>query len=218
MKRKTPAQLERDIAKLLAGRRTSRAGKARKGRSSKGAKPGRRYHLEKGATVDGKTPLYGHTSEATAYEVADYPYGFRERTKIRYWLEKKAKQGWRFVSQTLNPKTQRWNKPKASTYVDWGAAMFLDDKGHVKWEGVGQYSNDEKIADFIKTFPGADMSLLRQVVPAKLKMLRGLISGERFFTINGVRQEPSESDTEQRRKQLAEWEEMNIHLDQATHC
>ena len=71
-----------------------------------------------GATVDGKTPLYGHTSEATAYVVADYPYGFRERTQIRYWLEHKPKKGWRFVSQTLNPKTSRWNKPKASTYVE----------------------------------------------------------------------------------------------------
>ena len=30
-----------------------------------------------------RTPLYGHTSPETAYVVADYPYGYRERTTIR---------------------------------------------------------------------------------------------------------------------------------------
>ena len=54
---KTAAQLDREIAEALARPR--------------------------GATVDGKTPLYGHTSEATAYLVADYPYGFREREAPR---------------------------------------------------------------------------------------------------------------------------------------
>src|SRR3990170_1289756 len=96
---RTATQLDREIAEALAG------------------------------TVLGKRALYGHTSEATAYLVADYPYGFRERTQIRYWLEGKPKKGWRFMSQTLNPKTSRWNKPKASTYTEWGAAMYLDDKG-----------------------------------------------------------------------------------------
>lgn len=214
MKRKTGAQLDRDIISFLGGR-TPRGTGRKAGKTGRSPARGRRSHMEK--TVDGKTPLYGHTSEATAYEVADYPYGFRERTKIRYWLEKKAKQGWRFVSQTLNPKTQRWNKPKASTYADWGGAMFLDENGHVKWDGIGQYSDDQKIAAFIKTFPGADMSLIRQVVPAKLKMLRQLISGERFFTFNGVKQEASAAETERRKKELESWEEINVWLDQAKH-
>ena len=94
----------------------------------------------------GKTPLYGHTSESTAYVVDDYPYGFRERTQIRFWLEHKPKKGWRFVSQTMNPKTGRWNKPKASTYLEWGGAMYLDEKGHVHWDGVGPYSDEKKDA------------------------------------------------------------------------
>lgn len=166
-------------------------------------------------TVDGKTPLYGHTSEATAYVVDDYPYGFRERTKIRYWLEAKPKKGWRFISQTLNPKTQRWNKPKASTYVDFAAAMFLDSNGHVQWEGIGQYSDEKKIAQFIKSFPGADVSLMRQLAPAKIKMLKKMIDGEVFFTINGVKQA---SDTERLKNELETWEEINAWLDQARHC
>jgi len=46
--------------------------------------------------------------------IKNYPYGYK-RTNIRYWVET-TKRGGRFCSQTLNPKTQKWNKPKKSTY------------------------------------------------------------------------------------------------------
>jgi hypothetical protein len=180
---KTTAQLDRDIAESLA------------------------------RPLDGKQPLYGHTSEATAYLVADYPYGYTTRTQIRYWLEHKPKKGWRFVSQTLNPKTQRWNKPKASTYTEWGAAMYLDDKGHVHWDGVGPYSDEQKILAFVTAFPGADLRELKKVVPAKLRFLRGLISGEVAFTINKVRQPLSEADVARLNNDLATWEEIGALID-----
>ena len=186
---KTPAQLDREIAEALARPR--------------------------GATVDGKTPLYGHTSEATAYVVDDYPYGFRERTQIRYWLEHKPKKGWRFVSQTLNPKTSRWNKPKASTYLEWGGAMYLDEKGHVHWDGVGPYSDEQKILAFVTAFPGSDLRELKKVVPAKLKFLRALLSGEVFMTVNKVRQARSEADDERTRGDIAVWEEIGSRLEGA---
>jgi hypothetical protein len=184
---KTSAQLDREIAESLA--------------------------RPVGSSADDRQPLYDHTSEATAYLVADYPYGFRERTQIRYWLEKKAKKGWRFVSQTMNPKTDRWNKPKASTYIEFGAAMYLDDKGHVHWDGVGQYSDEKKVLAFVQAFPGADMSILRQVVPAKLRFLHDMISGKRFFTINGVRQPTSEADVARLNNELAAWEEIGALID-----
>lgn len=187
---KTPAQLDRDIAESLS--------------------------RPIGASVDGKQPLYGHTSEATAYVVDDYPYGFVARTTIRYWLEMKPKKGWRFVSQTKNPKTGKWNKPKASTYTEWGAAMFLDDKGHVHWDGVGVYSDDQKILAFITTFPGADMRELRKVVPAKLRYLKDRISGELFMTVNGVRQPMSETERAEKRGEMATWEEIGALLGRAT--
>ena len=50
------------------------------------------------------TVLHGHTTRETAYLVNDYPYGFRLRCKIRYWLEYKKGHGHRPVSQTTNPK------------------------------------------------------------------------------------------------------------------
>jgi len=85
-----------------------------------------------------KTILSGHISPETAFVVEDYPYGFRLRCKIRYWLETNKK-GTRFVSQTTNPKasTEVWNKPKASTYVDFSGAMYLDENDHVQWQGIG---------------------------------------------------------------------------------
>lgn len=184
---KTPAQLDRDIAESLS--------------------------RPIGATVDGKQPLYGHTSEATAYLVEDYPYGFTARTQIRYWLEAKPKKGYRFVSQTKNPKTDRWNKPKASTYSEWGGAMYLDDKGHVHWDGVGPYSDEQKILAFVTTFPGADLRELKKVVPAKLKFLRALLSGEVFMTVNKVRQPRSEADDDRTRGDIAVWEEIGSRLD-----
>lgn len=66
--------------------------------------------------------LWGHNSAETAYVVADYPYGFRLRCQIRYWLEYRKGKGFRFVSQTTNPKRpgEVWNKPKASTYSPLG--------------------------------------------------------------------------------------------------
>jgi hypothetical protein len=177
----TPSKLDRDIAESLA-------------RST----PSRR-------------PLYGHTSEATAYYVHDYPYGFRERTQIRYWLESKPKKGWRFVSQTMNPKTIRWNKPKASTYSEWGGAMYLDDQDHVQWTGIGPYSDERAIRDFVTSFPEAKNDL-KKIVPAKIRFLKGRLSGDIFFTINNQKQPTTESDVARLNDELAAWEEIGALL------
>ena len=76
-----------------------------------------------------------HISSETAYVVEDYPYGFRLRCRMRYWLEVHPKRGVRLMSQTSNPKKPGlvWNKPKASTYARFGGALYLDDEGHVQW-------------------------------------------------------------------------------------
>lgn len=48
--------------------------------------------------------------------VDNYPYGFNLRTSITYSVERKPGNGMRSVSQTVNPKTGKPNKPKHSTY------------------------------------------------------------------------------------------------------
>lgn len=98
--------------------------------------------------------LKGHVSPETAFVVDDYPYGFRLRCKIRYWIEFSKTRGFRFVSQTTNPKRagEVWNKPKASTYARFGAAMFLDDNGHVEWSGLSEYCDGAQAAEWSAKF------------------------------------------------------------------
>lgn len=153
------------------------------------------------------TPLYNHTSMETAYLVDDYPYGRKVRCRIRYWIESHPKKGFRFCSQTEHPFKLIWNAPKKSTYIEFAACMFLDEKGYVQWHGVGQYSEAEKVLAFVKDFRGADLSLLRSFAPMKVVYLGGMISGRVFFTIGGVKQENSDIEVLQWGKEKALWEE-----------
>ena len=89
-------------------------------------------------------PISGYTSSETAYNVDDYPYGFRLRTTIRYWVETKRRHGQRMVSQTLNPKTNRWNKPKPGVYAPV-VMLALDDQDHVVNQGLSDYASIEEI-------------------------------------------------------------------------
>jgi len=70
----------------------------------------------KGKKVKNADQLVGHTTMASAHIIEDYPYGRRLRTQMRVWVETKEKFGQRMVTQTLNPKTKKWNKPKKGTY------------------------------------------------------------------------------------------------------
>jgi hypothetical protein len=117
--------------------------------------------------------LTGHISPETAYVVDDYPYGFRLRCKIRYWLEYNTKHGFRFVSQTTNPKKGNvWNKPKVSTYCRFGGCMFLNDEGHVNWAGLTEYSNGQESKNFADKYgegvPEAGRAILNKWVAAKV--------------------------------------------------
>lgn len=94
-----------------------------------------------------RTWLYGHTEEDSAFYVDDYPYGFRARTEIRYWIES-TKNGDRMCSQTRNPNTGKWNKPKKSTYSDV-AFLYADENGHVHHAGVSVHANAEWLAEFV---------------------------------------------------------------------
>jgi hypothetical protein len=153
-------------------------------------------------------PLYGHTNETTAYVVDDYPYGFRLRTQIRYWLEYSSSKGWRLVSQTLNPKNQQWNAPKKSTYLEWAGAMYLDEQGHVAWTGLGRYSSAEEFLEFVGNFPQADLSIVKKVAAAKIRHVSQMISGEKVFTVNNVPRPPSESDKQRYSKEIEIWEKV----------
>jgi hypothetical protein len=93
------------------------------------------------------------TSEATAYTIADYPYGFRLRCQKRYWVET-TKQGQRVCEQTSNPKCAGlvWNKPKKSTYSDI-KQLYLNEDDHVKsWGFSIQWQDLAALDAYIKQF------------------------------------------------------------------
>lgn len=112
------------------------------------------------------TPIYGHSDEKSAYVVNDYPYGYKLRCKIRYWLEHSPTKGFRFCSQTTNPKkpVEVWNAPKKSTYMRLGGCMFLDENSHVKWTGVSEYSDLATLEKFAADFPGADLEAVKLAI------------------------------------------------------
>ena len=93
--------------------------------------------------------LYGHNSKETAYVVDDYPWGFRLRTTIRYWVETKRSKngGQRFGRQTINPKTGAWCAPKYSTYSPI-IIMYLDEKDHIQTTCIGHNSGQERMDNF----------------------------------------------------------------------
>lgn len=117
--------------------------------------------------------LIGHTTPETAKLIEDYPYSWKIRCQIRYWIESKPKFGQRFVSQTLNPKTGKWNAPKAGTYSNI-VVMVEQDNGHIVNRGIGIYASDEELDAFEKNyqldeFQKKQMQVLRLIKEASKK-------------------------------------------------
>lgn len=126
--------------------------------------------------------LFNHTSLETAYEIKDYPYGFRLRTSIFYWIETVARKGDRFCSCTIHPKNGRMNAPKKSTFTNIGV-MFLDEKQHVTWKGVNIYTKREELDKFISDVGEANLNpdqkiMLRQLRGEKVVLNRDPITGD----------------------------------------
>lgn len=94
--------------------------------------------------------IYQHKSPETAKVVEGYPWGFRLKTTIRYWIESKKNFGQRFASQTINPKNGKWCAPKFSTYSPI-AIMYLDENNHVQHTGLSRYHDEEELLKFKET-------------------------------------------------------------------
>jgi len=91
--------------------------------------------------------LKGYTNQENALIVENYPYGY-QRTQKRYWIETHKKKGDRLATQTLNPKTKIWNKPKKSTY---NAIMVLYrnlENNHIKTFSIYPSTSKETIKAF----------------------------------------------------------------------
>jgi hypothetical protein len=64
-------------------------------------------------------------------EVLNYPYGFKLRTTLTDYIEFDLRKGYRHLTQTICPKTDRINKPKKSTYSPLIVRYYNDDN-HIK--------------------------------------------------------------------------------------
>ena len=117
-----------------------------------------------------RTYLFGHVDDQTALKVDDYPWGFRLRTSIFYWIETEPKKGDRFCSMTIDPKTGRKCKPKKSTYSNI-AVLYRDEKGHIHYTGLTIYSKAEEREAFITAIGGDTVLNAEQMT--QLRQLRG---------------------------------------------
>ena len=136
-----------------------------------------------------RTPITdAHTSPETALLIEDYPYGFRERTQIRYWLEYKSGHGFRQMAQTLNPKTGRWNKPKASTYVPVMVLARQESTGHVVTHSIGNYDEPTAIDAYETFYAGALTDNHRK----EIRLLRALNAAQKYITVTVRQAEPGE--------------------------
>jgi len=99
-----------------------------------------------------KKYLYGHDSMNNAYVIENYPYGFL-KTQMKVWVESLPKKGDRVWRQTLDPKKNRWNKPKASTFSPI-MFLYIDEKDHVNSDGISQYSSPDEVKKFISDIGG----------------------------------------------------------------
>lgn len=105
--------------------------------------------------------LLGNVNAETAYIVNDYPYGWK-RTKKRYWIET-TKRGQRVVGQTLNPKTQLWNKPKKSTYSDLRVLYLNEENNHCENDGISAGASEERLNEFLTKFEFSTKRDLREI-------------------------------------------------------
>lgn len=106
------------------------------------------------------------TLESKALEVVkgkqttnDYPYGGM-RCTMTFHIEFKANKGYRYVSQSINPKTNRLNNPKASTYNHF-MYMVKDSNGHFHSMGFN-IRGIRDVEKFINLLTSNDFSFTEQ--------------------------------------------------------
>ena len=134
-------------------------------------------------------------SPETAYVVDDYPYGWRLRTKIRYWVESKPKYGQRLGSQTLNPKTGRWNTPHYGTYIDI-LVIGLNNEGHLISGGIGAGVSESVLDAFIKDYKLTPQQLKTADVIRAWARVNSKVTWT-VRTVTDTSEEPSQSLKEQ---------------------
>jgi len=95
--------------------------------------------------------LAAAVSPETAAIVPDYPYGFTLRCSMRVWVEYKPGKGFRYCTQTTNPKKAYtlWNAPKRSTYARVAMCIRQGEDGHLNPASVSEYADATELAAYL---------------------------------------------------------------------
>jgi hypothetical protein len=96
-------------------------------------------------------PLNPQPTEQAPHTIDNYPYSFYKCLK-KYWVET-TKRGQRLVTQTQNPKTQRWNTPKKSNYDQIIIIGIDETTGHTTHRGLSTgYRTEEEAKAFYERY------------------------------------------------------------------
>jgi hypothetical protein len=128
---------------------------------------------------ENKKYIYNAVNFDTAIEVDNYPWGFRLKTKVKYWIESNNK-GDRLIKQTLNPKTNKWCNPKKSTY-NAVEVLYFDENNHVKGYAMGKYgTNEEELKTFISNIDYNSLNLLQKKQIEMIKSINKVMENVSF--------------------------------------
>lgn len=141
-----------------------------------------------------------HDKEETALIIGNYPYGFKLKTKIRYWIESNKK-GDRFVSQTLNPKTNIWNKPKYSIYYAV-IVLIKDEKGYISYKGLYPTTNKTEIINFLEYIKNYDLNDFQKEQIRILKAYSKVYENVEFSIHEGEYTEEEKKEQEEIKQQI----------------
>ena len=112
--------------------------------------------------------IYNKDSFENSVEVDNYPWGFRLKTKRRYWVET-TNHGDRFCYATLNPKTNTWCKPKKSTYN--AIVILVDDDGYITSYSLSKNANKD---DITRVLAKLDYNKLSKEQKAQICLLKSI--------------------------------------------
>ena len=123
---------------------------------------------------------YNVNSFDNALMVENYPWGFRLKTKRKYWIESNKTQGDRLCFCTLNPKTDKWCAVKKSTY-NAVELLYIADNGYIESDSIYKYGvNEEEIKNFLSEVDYEQLNDLQKKQICKLRSINKVMEKVTF--------------------------------------
>ncbi len=132
-------------------------------------------------------------TETQPYVIGGYPWGFRLKCNVRYWIET-TKNGQREVMQTQDPRSGRWCNPKKSTYSEIVILYKLKANGHIGSYHFGiAYSDEENLTNFLTLMPETFLSAEQQKT---VNLARAIFKARKHLTFSIVENPALEQQAE----------------------